>query len=100
METILCLVGWLAASLGSTHQMPVAPFQVVTIKNVPGHCYMSLLAGGGGGAESSHWRTTFLNNKGWHPQQGPRGEWGIAPNQRLNQWYWLASCAEVSDHPP
>lgn len=41
-KAVLYLVGCLAASLISTHWVPVAPLPlVVTIENVSGHCQLS-----------------------------------------------------------
>lgn len=36
-----CIVGWLTASLASTHYVPVVPFQFLTTKIVSGHYRMS-----------------------------------------------------------
>ena len=56
---VLGIAGWLAASLASTHQMPVAPrppCPVVATRSTSRHCHMSP-----GGQNHSRLRSTVLN---------------------------------------
>lgn len=47
--TALCIVGYAIAFLTSTHQIPIAFTQVVTITNVSGQYHIYQESGGGGG---------------------------------------------------